>query len=56
MEGVHPDSPGYERKQPPSFLPLIVQVEGHALVCNGCGSLVLDNPNALSAHRDFHAR
>jgi len=37
------------------FLPLLVPVEGHVVVCQGCGSLVLDNRNALSAHRDDHA-
>lgn len=36
------------------FLTLQVPVEGHAVVCQRCGSLVLDNRNALSAHRDDH--
>lgn len=38
------------------FLPLLVPVEGHAVVCQTCGALVLDNRNALSAHRDMHVR
>ena len=36
------------------FLPLLVPVEGHAVACQACGALVLDNPNAIRAHRRSH--
>lgn len=44
------------RDERPSTLPLLVtgSLGRHAVVCNGCGSLVLNNPNAINAHRDSH--
>jgi hypothetical protein len=53
---VNDDEIEATRVEAPALLPLLLPslLPSNVLACNGCGSLVLNNPNAKSMHLDWH--